>query len=1159
MSLTVPSPRVSVRPLAALALAVCLGLPASAAPIAWRNGPRVEPVRMDAGELVRSLDTLARRPAARRVLLHFDGPVPAERRAELARHGVVLLDWVGSDAWFAELSDPARAAGAATVPGLVAVHAIDPVHKLHPDLAAGKVHPWAVVGGDASVPAGARTVAVYVMFHRGVDLESEAPAVVAAAGGTIVSTVRSIDAVVAHLPADRVPALAAQDAVMYVEPPLPALTHLNAQNAARTEADGAIHVPYGMTGAGVTVLVYDGGKVLAHGDLAGRHRIGQSDTSGTSDHATHVACTVAGSGAGGAQYRGMAPGADVVSYGFQGGGGAGFLYTNPGDLEHDYTEAIGLHGADLSNNSIGSNVSTNGFPCDWEGDYGVTGALIDEIVRGSLGEPFRVVWANGNERQVSECGSSYNTTAPPACNKNALMVGALNSNDDSVTSFTSFGPCDDGRLRPDVAAPGCQSGGDNGVSSCSSSGDYDVKCGTSMASPTVAGLAALLLEKYRELHPDLPDFRNSLLRSLLAHTAVDLGNPGPDYRTGYGSVRVLAAADVLIDGRFHEGELPEGATFTFGVNVQQGDPAVRVTLAWDDPAATPGVAEQLVNDLDLRVIDPSGTVHHPWTLDPANPSAPAVRTVRDAINNLEQVVIDAPAAGEYVVEVEAVRVAEGPVQTFGVVASPDLFVCTIDPSFAGLESAVSGSACASVELAWSAGESACTGATLTYNVYRDTQPGSVPGAHNRVASSVSATSFVDSGLDPGVTYHYVVRAVDSTSGEESNVVELSAAASTGPDGMAPVFAGLATASAGAACGEVDLAWTAAIEVCNRPVRYEIHRSNDPAFVPGPATLLAATYETSFVDTSATAGEEWTYLVRATDEQGNGEANAERRSLVPTDFRVGLYATDFEADDGGFTLGTPNDALQGAWEWGDPTATEWQPEDDASPDGTRCWITELSPSPSSGDLDGGTTTIVSPAYDLTGATAPRVTYSRWFTNDQGTGVGQEHDVLAVDVSNDGGETWSPIESIGSGTPLAWVSVDHALPVAPSSDVRFRFTASDLPSGSLVEAGIDEFAIVDDLLACHGCDTPGPSSLCHIDVGRAGDDVVVDWSTSPVTTRAVVYHVPGCDREEWVKLGTSEGSSFVHRSAMTTGASFQYRVTFVDECGNEVGFCGATDCP
>ncbi len=369
---------------------------------------------------------------------------------------------------------------------------------------------------------------------------------------------------------ERVAELALDDDVMYVEPPLPGFVDLNDGNRADTGANIVNAPPYSLDGSGVTVLVYDGGKIFSHADLAGRLTIGQSDTGAISDHSTHVACTIGGHDIDG-PYSGMAPGVDIVSYTFQVPGGLmpGFLYTDPGDLEADYTEAISLYGADVANNSIGSNTAVNGYPCAWEGDYGVTSALIDEIVRGSLGSPFRVVWSNGNERGPGTCGVTYHTTAPPSCAKNHLTVGAVNSNDDSMTTFSSWGPCDDGRLKPDVSAPGCESGA-GGVTSCISSGGYGVMCGTSMSSPTVAGLAALVLQQYRESYPARPDFRNSLLRALMAHTAVNLGNPGPDYQTGYGAVRVQPAVDTIVAGRFVEAEVAQGDIHTFSFLVAAG-------------------------------------------------------------------------------------------------------------------------------------------------------------------------------------------------------------------------------------------------------------------------------------------------------------------------------------------------------------------------------------------------------------------------------------------------------------------------------------------------------------------------------------------------------------------------------------------------------------
>ncbi|RLE19511.1 MAG: hypothetical protein DRJ50_12135, partial [Actinobacteria bacterium] len=106
------------------------------------------------------------------------------------------------------------------------------------------------------------------------------------------------------------------------------------------------------------------------------------------------------------------------------------------------------------------------------------------------------------------------------------------------------------------------------------------------------------------------------------------------------------------------------------------DPELKITLAWDDAPGTPNVDPVLVNDLDLRVIDSGGTVHYPWTLDPANPSLPAVRTGRDGVNNIEQVVIDNPAPGAYRVEIEGFNIAQGFQQSFSAASTETLINCS---------------------------------------------------------------------------------------------------------------------------------------------------------------------------------------------------------------------------------------------------------------------------------------------------------------------------------------------------------------------------------------------------------------------------------------------------------------------------------------------------
>ncbi|NOX58281.1 MAG: S8 family serine peptidase, partial [Planctomycetes bacterium] len=298
--------------------------------------------------------------------------------------------------------------------------------KLHPSLVRDEIHPWAIVAGEKKGGQGGgagenaaineTVVAVYVLFHPDVNLDAKAPGIVFKHGARIQSLMRSINGLVIELPASQIKSLADEDGVQYIEPPMPQFANMNDSNRVITGADIVQAAPYGLDGSGVSVLIYDGGEVLAsHPDFGGRATV--RDSSGLSDHSTHVAGTVGGDGASsGGQFRGMAPGVTIESYGFEVVGGLvpGFLYTDPGDLEADYNEAINTFGADVANNSIGTNTAPNGYPCEWTGDYGVTAALIDAITRGSLGAPMRIVWANGNERQTTRCGSLYSTTAPPA-------------------------------------------------------------------------------------------------------------------------------------------------------------------------------------------------------------------------------------------------------------------------------------------------------------------------------------------------------------------------------------------------------------------------------------------------------------------------------------------------------------------------------------------------------------------------------------------------------------------------------------------------------------------------------------------------------------------------------------------------------------------------
>ncbi|MEK7215362.1 MAG: S8 family serine peptidase, partial [Chloroflexota bacterium] len=165
-------------------------------------------------------------------------------------------------------------------------------------------------------------------------------------------------------------------------------------------------------------------------------------------------------------------------------------------------------------------------------------------------------------------------------------------------------PCDDGRLKPEVVAGGCQTGGDGGVTSTLPGGGYAVMCGTSMATPAVSGLVALLRQHYLSLHPG-DTFLPSTAKVVLAHTAADLGNAGPDYKHGYGSVSAPAARALIASENIVQGAVAPGGNSMRNITVPVGSGELKVTLAWADKEAAENAALTLVNDLDLVVIDPS--------------------------------------------------------------------------------------------------------------------------------------------------------------------------------------------------------------------------------------------------------------------------------------------------------------------------------------------------------------------------------------------------------------------------------------------------------------------------------------------------------------------------------------------------------------------------
>lgn len=226
-------------------------------------------------------------------------------------------------------------------------------------------------------------------------------------------------------------------------------------------------------------------------------------------------------------------------------------------------------------------------------------------------------------------------------NKNNLTVHS-NANVGDDVAFASFGPTQDGRIKPDICAEG--SGG------------------TSFASPGAAGMVAVLYEAYIANYGK--PVRSDVVKAVMLNTAIDMGSKGIDFRTGYGQINPRRAVEIFDSKNSIAKDyiMPQGreGEITHEINVPEGIGEAKFMLYWHDYPGTTGSATNLVNDLDLEVIQPDGTTILPYVLDARPQYVKRLPTQqRDSLNNVEQVVIENPQVGNYTIRVKGHRVVRG--------------------------------------------------------------------------------------------------------------------------------------------------------------------------------------------------------------------------------------------------------------------------------------------------------------------------------------------------------------------------------------------------------------------------------------------------------------------------------------------------------------------
>ena len=283
-----------------------------------------------------------------------------------------------------------------------------------------------------------------------------------------------------------------------------------------------------------------------------------------------------------------------------------------------------------------------------------------------------------------------------------------------------------------------------------------------------------------------------------------------------------------------------------------------------------------------------------------------------------------------------------------------------------------------------------------------------------------------------------------------------------------------------------------------------------------------------------------YYIGGAAQGGNALTNPSNALAVRHEFVVGSkvpVASDaFEAPSGWSVNDGTDTATTGIWLRADPVGTQSggiavQPELDHSSPGTLCWVTGNNHTSSEDlggdDVDGGKTTLLSPIYDLSATYRPVVRYWRWYTNAAGASPGS--DVWQVDISNDGGASWVPLEattlSIAGWTRHSFLVENH---VTPTNNVRLRFIASDADPGSVVEAAVDDLEIVafddatdaDELpqrpqsyaLAQNSPNPFNPSTRIHFELPRPGHVDLRVYDIAGRLVRTLVDGMLSADRHD-----------------------------------------------
>ncbi|RDY59929.1 S8 family serine peptidase [Flagellimonas nanhaiensis] len=456
----------------------------------------------------------------------------------------------------------------------------------------------------------------------------------------------------------------------------------------------------GLDGKGMEVGVWDAGVALTTHQEFGSRAKNADNSDEIGSHSTMVTGNLISSGVK-ANAKGVVYGAEALTY----------------DWTRDKIEVAeaASNGLLLSNHSYG--IMSDRVPDWYFGSYIKVTQDWDKIMYNA--PYYLMVTAAGNAQNSGDNATpnfgktqdGFDLLLGFATSKNGLTIAGANTKIGNegeleeawVTGYSSFGPVDDGRVKPDLAGDGSSIL----TTTSTSNSSYESSAGTSMAAPGVTGSLLLLQQYYEELYGDF--MKAATLKGLALHTADDVDAPGPDYKMGWGVMNAKTAAEVLQNREYttlvNEESLQDGQTFSITVNAN-GAETLMASISWTDPegeyinrgelnSTTPA----LINDLDIRVTK-NGETHLPWKLNPAKANNAATRG-DNRVDPFERIEI-ANAQGEYTITVSHKGMLKDGFQDFSLIVSgAQISMCSIEtPSDMELVSSTT----ASSTISWSEAE-----------------------------------------------------------------------------------------------------------------------------------------------------------------------------------------------------------------------------------------------------------------------------------------------------------------------------------------------------------------------------------------------------------------------------------------------------------------------